>query len=129
VVQLRTAVLQYSDGSAKFATATRNSKTNDARKTLSTRSRCGDLVNYTRRTECVAESYYRNSVDFVRDGSHADVADMLHSEDFPLDSPRADLRADTGPFVNMFVVISQTPRTRARELAASRHGRRTVVLL
>jgi hypothetical protein len=37
IVQLQTVALQYSDESAKFAAATKNSETKDAPETLSTK--------------------------------------------------------------------------------------------
>jgi hypothetical protein len=52
---------------------------------------CGDSVDSTRRSEGLTENYCRNSTDFGRDGSHAYVADRLRSEEFTIDSLRADL--------------------------------------
>jgi hypothetical protein len=46
----------------------------------------------------------------------ADIADTLDSEDFTLDSPCADLSAETGSLSNGFAVSSPTLRRRTRSL-------------
>jgi hypothetical protein len=91
MAQLSIVVFQYSDGSAKFAAAKKNSETKDALEDPIDTKLCSNSVNSTRRPECLAENDFINSVDFAQDGSHTDVADRLHSEDFTLYSPRADL--------------------------------------
>jgi hypothetical protein len=46
---------------------------------------------FSNRPECLAENYCRNSVDFARIGWHTYVVRRLYSEDFTLNSPRAEL--------------------------------------
>jgi hypothetical protein len=77
---------QYSDGSKRLAAATKNSGTNDVRKTLPIRNRCGDSINSARRPERLPENYFASYVDFDLDRWHAHVTDKLHAEDLALNS-------------------------------------------
>jgi hypothetical protein len=91
--QLRTVAFQYLNGSAKFAAAARNSQTKDPGRP--DRHETDAAISSIPQEDPNA---LLGTITETISTSPAYVADRLRNEDFTLDSPRADLEADTGSF-------------------------------
>jgi hypothetical protein len=70
MAQLQTFTLEYSEGSAKFAAATKNSDAKAGPEDLIDTKLMLRFGQFYKRPECLTENYCRNSVDFSPDGSH-----------------------------------------------------------